>query len=119
MELLTWVTEDLSYAHDMDLAATHAVVRLVTVASIEAIPDETVLVVWSPNQYDEDDFLAIEKRCKRIITLVPRSKHHTRLCPIRGHVSPRWYIVLPFDPEEAGVIIRGAINRSKQQQSEL
>jgi hypothetical protein len=67
MELVTWLTEDTTYIEDMFLAAQHAEVQLAITNSIDNIPKDTSLVLWLPNNYNEEDYQAIEIRCKRII----------------------------------------------------
>ena len=72
------------------------------------------IILWSPTTYDESIYLTLTRHCHQVLQLIERDQHHKRLCPIKSKGAPRYYIVCLFDPEEAGLIIRGFAERAKK-----
>jgi hypothetical protein len=113
MTTVLWLTHDLALQPDIERAASFANAKLHIATHVQDLPPAPVdVILWSPAAYDEAAYLALTERCRQVLQLVERGGHQDRLCPIRSKGAPRYYIVTPFDPEEAGAIIRGVVERA-------
>jgi hypothetical protein len=114
MTTVLWLTDDLALQSDVERATSFANAELHICTTLEKLPRSPVdIILWSPDAYDEATYLALTEHCDQVLELIERGRHQLRLCPIKSKGAPRYYIVVPFDPEEAGTIIRGVVERAK------
>ena len=105
MTTVVWFTDDLTLSPAIESATSFANARLQICTQMQDLPQTPVtIILWSPTSYDEAIYLQVTERCKQVVQLIKRDHHHQRLCPIRSKGAPRYYIVVPFDPEEAGIL---------------
>jgi hypothetical protein len=110
-----WLTQDLTLQPDIVQACAFAQADLRIGTNLHELPTQPVdVILWSPAMYDETTYLALTKHCYQVLQLIERERHHNRLCPIKSKGAPRYYIVIPFDPEEVGTIIRGFAERARK-----
>jgi hypothetical protein len=113
MTTVLWLTDDLALQPDIERAASFANAKLHICTHMQELPPTPVdIILWSPAAYDETAYLALTERCHQVLQLLERGAHQDRLCPIRSKGAPRYYIVTPFDPEEAGTMIRSIVERA-------
>jgi hypothetical protein len=114
MTSVLWLTDDLALQSDIECAVSFAHAELRICTRLQDLPRTPVdVILWLPTAYDESTYLALTEHCHQVLQLIERGHHQHRLCPIKSKGAPRYYIVTPFDPEEAGTIIRGVAERAK------
>jgi hypothetical protein len=113
MTTVVWLTDDLGLLPGIEAATSFANATLQVCTQIQELPQTHIpIILWSPASYDEATYLQLTEHCDQVIQLIVRDNHHQRLCPIKSKGAPRYYIVVPFDPEEAGIIIQGVAERA-------
>lgn len=106
MYTIAWLTPDMTLLPEVEQALTFVPARLVIISDLSALPSLPVdLILWQDTMFDEEAYLMLKHQCPHVIHLVEHRQRQDRLCPITSAGAPRWYIVIPFDPEELGFII--------------
>lgn len=107
MTTVLWLTDDLALEAEIEQAVAFAKAELHIATSAEYLPRTPVdVILWWPTTNDEETYLTLTEHCHQVIQMVKRGQHQDRLCPIRSAGAPRYYVIVPFDPEELGTIIR-------------
>jgi hypothetical protein len=118
MTSVLWLTDDLALQSDIERATSFANAELRICTRLQDLPPTPVdVILWSPTAYNETIYLALTEHCYQVLQLIEREHHQYRLCPIKSKGAPRYYIVIPFDPEEAGTIIHNVAERAKARAS--
>ena len=113
MTTVVWFTDDLALLPAIESATSFANATLHVCIQMQDLPQTPVsIILWSPTSYNEAIDLQLTQRCNQVIQLIERDHHDLRLGPIKLKRAPRYYIVVPFEPEEAGMIIRGVAERA-------
>ena len=114
MTTVLWLTDDLALEAEVEHAAAFAEAELHIATSAEYLPRTPVdVILWWPTTNDEETYLNLTEHCHQVIQMVKRGRHQDRLCPIKSEGAPRYYVVVPFDPEELGTIILHVVRRAR------
>ncbi|NOK63800.1 MAG: hypothetical protein GFH27_549283n32 [Chloroflexi bacterium AL-W] len=115
MATVLWLTDDLALEAEVEQAAAFAEAELHIATSVEYLPRTPVdVILWWPTTNDKETYLALTKHCHQVIQMVKRGWHQDRLCPFRSEGAPRYYVVVPFNPEELGTIICHIVRRARK-----
>ena len=113
MTTVVWLTDDRAIQPAIEAAVALIPGSLIIIDQPSALPAPRVdVILWKDEHLAEATYQALLLRCMQLITLVARGQRQDRLGPLRSEGAPRYYVVVPFDPEELAAIVQCSLQQA-------